>query len=168
MRNLVAELCILRQVSILGRPSKAPKIIEVMWHSPPIFQIKINIDGAARGSPGLADFGGIFHDHLGRVLGCFAGSLGITYALEAELQAVIHAIHLASQKVSGFWIRVIFQGARGGQAVRAEKCFGFALAKIIQSNLDLKAKVENRVKWPLTDSSLPSCCVCSTAGIKSV
>jgi ribonuclease HI len=69
-----------------------------MWHAPPIFQVKINTDGAARGSPGLAGFGGIFRDHLGRVLGCFAGSLGIAYALEAELQAVIHAIHLASQK----------------------------------------------------------------------
>lgn len=48
MRNSVAELCIMRWVGIIGRPSKAPKIIEVMWHAPPIFQVKINTDGVAQ------------------------------------------------------------------------------------------------------------------------
>ncbi|KAK9930542.1 hypothetical protein M0R45_027578 [Rubus argutus] len=105
MKNSVDDLCILRRIGILGRPSKAPKIIEVIWQSPSVFQVKINTDGAARGSPGLAGFGGIFRDHLGRVLGCFAGSLGTAYALEAELHAVVHAIHLASLKGwTSLWI----------------------------------------------------------------
>ncbi|KAK9911619.1 hypothetical protein M0R45_035515 [Rubus argutus] len=69
-----------------------------MFQTPSVFQVKINTDGAARGSPGLAGFGGIFRDHLGCVLGCFAESLGNAYALEAELHAVVHAIHLASLK----------------------------------------------------------------------
>nr|XP_004309966.2 PREDICTED: uncharacterized protein LOC101295881 [Fragaria vesca subsp. vesca] len=43
-------------------------------------------------------FGGIFRDHLGQVLCCFSGNLGIATALEAELQAVIHAIQMASQR----------------------------------------------------------------------
>lgn len=46
----------------------------------------------------MAGFGGIFRDHLGHVLDCLAGSLGLAYALEAELHAVIHAIHLESKK----------------------------------------------------------------------
>ncbi|KAL6144814.1 hypothetical protein ACLB2K_055504 [Fragaria x ananassa] len=98
MKNTVGELCILHRIGIKGRPSKAPKIVEVMWHVPFIYQVKLNTDGAARGSPGLAGFGGIFRDHLGQVLGCFSGNLGIANALEAELQAVIHAIQMASQR----------------------------------------------------------------------
>ena len=105
MKNSVDDLCILRRIGILGRPSKAPKIIEVRWQTPSIFQVKINTDGAARGSPGVVGFGGIFRDHLGHVLGCFAGSLGIAYALEVELHAVVHAIHLASLKGwNSLWI----------------------------------------------------------------
>ncbi|KAL6218685.1 hypothetical protein ACLB2K_011895 [Fragaria x ananassa] len=96
MKNTVGELCILHRIGIKGRPSKAPKIVEVMWHVPSNYQVKFNTDGAARGSPGLAGFGGIFQDHLGQVLGCFSGNLGIATALEAELQAVIHAIQMAS------------------------------------------------------------------------
>ncbi|KAL6205681.1 hypothetical protein ACLB2K_022935 [Fragaria x ananassa] len=92
MKNIVSELYILHRIGIKSRPSKAPKIIEVMWHVPSIYQVKLNTDGAARGSPGLAGFGGIFRDHLGQVLGCFSRNLGIAIALEAELQAVIHAI----------------------------------------------------------------------------
>ncbi|KAM5584986.1 hypothetical protein ABKV19_004393 [Rosa sericea] len=98
MKNTVTELCILHRIGIIGWPSKAPRIVEVMRHAPSIHQIKINTDGAARGSPSLAGFGAIFRDHLGRVLGCFAGNLGVTTALEAELRAVIHAIQLASHK----------------------------------------------------------------------
>ena len=52
------------------------------------------MDGAARGSPGLAGFGGIFRDHLGRVLGWFLGNLGFAIVLKAELQAVIHTIQM--------------------------------------------------------------------------
>ena len=105
MKNTITELCILHRIGIRGRPPKAPRIVEVMWHVPSISCIKINTDGAARGSPGLAGFGGIFRDHLGRVLGCFAGNLGLATALEAELQAVIHAIQIATCKGwTSLWI----------------------------------------------------------------
>ncbi|KAL6206763.1 hypothetical protein ACLB2K_024010 [Fragaria x ananassa] len=70
MKNTVGELCILHRIGIKGRPSKAPKIVEVMWHVPSIYQVKLNTDG----------------------------NLGIANALEAELQAVIHAIQMASQR----------------------------------------------------------------------
>ncbi|KAL6218793.1 hypothetical protein ACLB2K_012002 [Fragaria x ananassa] len=71
MKNTVGELCILHRIGIKGRPSKAPKIVEVMWHVPSIYQVKLNTNGAARGSPGLAGFGDIFRDHLGQVLVAF-------------------------------------------------------------------------------------------------
>ncbi|XP_062011846.1 uncharacterized protein LOC133728442 [Rosa rugosa] len=68
-------------------------------------QLKVNTDGAARGTLGLAGFGGIFRDHLGNCMGCFAGSMGIATALEAELQAIIHAVLIASGKGwTSLWI----------------------------------------------------------------
>jgi ribonuclease HI len=69
----------------------------VTWFTPHAFQVKVNTDGAACGFPGFAGFGGIFRDHPGRCLGCFAGSMGVATAVEAELQAIIHAVSMASQ-----------------------------------------------------------------------
>ncbi|KAL6145487.1 hypothetical protein ACLB2K_056173 [Fragaria x ananassa] len=98
MKNIVDELCILHRIGIRDKSSKAPKIVEVMWHVPSIYQVKLNTNGAARGSSGLAGFSGIFRDHLGQVLDCFSGNLGFATALEVELQAIIHAIQIASQR----------------------------------------------------------------------
>ncbi|XP_062024349.1 uncharacterized protein LOC133740388 [Rosa rugosa] len=98
MRNSVDELCIFSALRISGRASRSHQIREVNWHAPCAFQLKVNTDGAARGTPGLAGYGGIFRDHLGNCMGCFAGSLGIATALEAELQAIIHAVSIASGK----------------------------------------------------------------------
>ncbi|XP_062021345.1 uncharacterized protein LOC133737886 [Rosa rugosa] len=98
MRNSVDELCICSALGISSRASRTHQIREVNWHAPCVFQLKVNTDGAARGTPGLAGFGGIFRDHLGNCMGCFAGSMGIATALEAELQAIIHAVLIASGK----------------------------------------------------------------------
>ncbi|KAL6145338.1 hypothetical protein ACLB2K_056026 [Fragaria x ananassa] len=73
-------------------------IREVNWHAPNAFEFKVNTDGAARGTPGPAGYGGMFRDHLGNCMSCFAGSMGIATVLEAELQAIIHAISMASRK----------------------------------------------------------------------
>ena len=105
MRNSVDELCIFSALRISGRASRSHQIREVNWHAPCAFQLKVNTDGAARGTPGLAGYGGIFRDHLGNCMGCFAGSLGIATALEAELQAIIHAVSIASGKGwTSLWI----------------------------------------------------------------
>ncbi|KAL6144350.1 hypothetical protein ACLB2K_055044 [Fragaria x ananassa] len=98
MRNSVDELCILHALGMNGRTSKPHQIREVNWHAPNAFEFKVNTDGAARGSPGPAGYGGIFQDHWGNCMGCFAGSMGIATALEAELQAIIHAVSMASRK----------------------------------------------------------------------
>ncbi|KAM5549758.1 hypothetical protein ABKV19_000926 [Rosa sericea] len=105
MRNSVDELCIFSALGISGRASRTHQIREVNWHAPCAFQLKVNTDGAARGTPGLAGYGGIFRDHLGNCMGCFAGSMGIATALEAELQAIIHAVTIASGKGwTSLWI----------------------------------------------------------------
>ncbi|XP_061999298.1 uncharacterized protein LOC133716631 [Rosa rugosa] len=105
MRNSVDELCIFSALGISGRASRTHQIHEVNWLAPCAFQLKVNTDGAARGTPGLAGYGGIFRDHLGNFMGCFASSMGIATALEAELQAIIHAVTIASRKGwNSLWI----------------------------------------------------------------
>ena len=93
--NKIDELQILHSLRIVGRPSRAPRIIEVLWKFPSPGWIKVNTDGAAFGSPGLAGSAGVFRNCRGFIRGCFALPIGIAYAFEAELVAAIHAINYA-------------------------------------------------------------------------
>lgn len=65
----------------------------MIWLPPPISWIKVNTDDA-----GLAGLRGIFRDHFGNCLGCFASSLGHASSLEAKLHALIHAMDLAGER----------------------------------------------------------------------
>lgn len=60
--------------------------------------IKVNTDGAAKGSPGHAGGGAIFRDKIGAVLGCFAEYYGVTDSFSAELFAAMSAIYIAVEK----------------------------------------------------------------------
>ncbi|PON49250.1 Ribonuclease H [Parasponia andersonii] len=95
IRNSLKELGILKCLNIKLKPSKAPKIVEVFWQVPLVGWLKINIDGAAYGCPGLAGYGGIFRISRGFFKRGFAISISKAYAFEAELAAVIHAIFYA-------------------------------------------------------------------------
>lgn len=57
--------------------------------------IKVNIDCTAHGASGLVELQGIIRDHFSSCLGSFAASIGISYSLEVEWHAVIHAMDLA-------------------------------------------------------------------------
>lgn len=72
MNNRIEDLLIFRQVRVSGRPRKTPKIHPVSWLLPSAGWIKINIDGAERGAPGIAGGGGIFCTSRGFVKCCFA------------------------------------------------------------------------------------------------
>ncbi|KAK3184210.1 hypothetical protein Dsin_031496 [Dipteronia sinensis] len=76
-------------------PSKAPRILEVNWRPPPPGCLKVNTDGAAFGSPGLAGCAGVFRTCRGFVKGCFAIPLGVCFAFKVELVAAVHAIDYA-------------------------------------------------------------------------
>lgn len=92
MFSSVTELTILKSLRVTGHPGKALTILQVDWRPPPCGWIKVNTDGAARGTPGHAGGGGIFRDRSGAILGCFAAYYGITCALEAEISAAMFAI----------------------------------------------------------------------------
>ncbi|PNX85213.1 ribonuclease H [Trifolium pratense] len=55
--------------------STPPLIKEVLWQPPLINWIKCNIDGAAKGSLGIASCGGVFRDHTAALYYFFAEPL---------------------------------------------------------------------------------------------
>ncbi|XP_019460146.1 PREDICTED: uncharacterized protein LOC109359906 [Lupinus angustifolius] len=66
--NSISDFALLRLLQVRINYSKAPKIIEVIWLPPAQATVKINTDGAARGSPGPSAGGGIFRNHEGQTL----------------------------------------------------------------------------------------------------
>jgi len=68
--------------------------------------VKINIDGAARGSPGLATSGGIFHRSMGEFIGGFFAFLDVQTNLVYEFCGVIHAIEQALKMgFTSLWLK---------------------------------------------------------------
>ncbi|XP_055962061.1 uncharacterized protein LOC130015619 [Mercurialis annua] len=118
-RNSQSELHVLKLLNIKRYIPKAPCIIEVSWKPPPSNWMKVNTDGAALGAPGLAGAGGIFRNYRGFVQRCFAIPLGICFAYEAEMVAVIYAIQEAWRVGwNNIWIEcdslVIVNAIKGG------------------------------------------------------
>ncbi|KAK3192975.1 hypothetical protein Dsin_024285 [Dipteronia sinensis] len=95
MKNSVDELQTLHRLYVSGRPSKAPRILEVNWRPSSPGCLKVSTDGAAFGSPDLAGYAGVFRTCRGFVKGCFAIPLGVCFAFEAELAAAVHTIDYA-------------------------------------------------------------------------
>ena len=109
MANQVDELAILHTLHISCHPSKAPRIIEVLWKPPTLGRIKVNTDDAAFGCLGLAVFGGIFRNCRGFVHGCFVIPIGLAFAFEAKLVATIQAISFAyDRNWKKLWLEIGF------------------------------------------------------------
>ncbi|KAK2655634.1 hypothetical protein Ddye_008686 [Dipteronia dyeriana] len=94
-KNSVDELQILQRLHVSGRPSKAPRILEVNCRPPPSGCLKVNTDGAAFGNPSLAGCAGVFRTCRSFIKGCFAIPLGVCFAFEAEFAAAVYAIDYA-------------------------------------------------------------------------
>lgn len=74
-------------------------MIQVSWQQAICGWIKVNTDGATRGSPGgYASCGGILRDKSTATLGCFSKYLGISYAFHADLVAAMMAIEMTFQR----------------------------------------------------------------------
>ncbi|GMI75617.1 hypothetical protein like AT5G65005 [Hibiscus trionum] len=72
----------------------------VFWQPPVTGVLKFNVDGAARGKPGPAGFGGVMRDGESRIMGLFSGPLGVMDSNEAEVRAIAFALSLV---VGGSW-----------------------------------------------------------------
>ena len=71
------------------------------WQPPPHGFLKINIDGASKGNPGMAGFGGvirdekgcikdIFHSHLGKATNNMAELMALEQCLEILMESNLH------------------------------------------------------------------------------
>lgn len=72
-----------------GRCLKEEK--EDLWSSP-IRVLAFNVDGAARGKPGLAGIGSVLRNHKKDVLHVFSKHVGIRGSSEAEVLAILEAL----------------------------------------------------------------------------
>ncbi|XP_019435167.1 PREDICTED: uncharacterized protein LOC109341679 [Lupinus angustifolius] len=98
VRSSMNEFSILKAFNVTCHCNKAPSILEVTWNLPASGWVKINSDGAAKGSPGHAGGGAIFRGTFGSCLGCFASYFNIQDSLYPEVLAAILAIQIASSK----------------------------------------------------------------------
>ena len=81
-------------MAILG-PKHIQSTIEINWRTPPRGWIKININGASKGNPGLAGCGGIIHDEEARWIGGFTCNLGICGPFMAKMWGSFYGLKLA-------------------------------------------------------------------------
>jgi len=111
----MTDFIILKKFNVTVHPSKAPKIIEVLWN-PSTFQwIKCNTDGSANSTTSAC--GGIFRDKDSNFLMCFAQNTGQGTTFHAELCGAMKAIELAHlYKWKYLWLEV--DSALVAQAIR--------------------------------------------------
>ena len=72
-----------------------PRLSE--WNPPPLGMLKFNVDGSARGSPGISGVGGVLRDASSTVMGFFSMNTGISFAYEAEIKAILQALIFCQQ-----------------------------------------------------------------------
>ncbi|OMO58103.1 hypothetical protein CCACVL1_25585 [Corchorus capsularis] len=70
---------------------KSKEAVQASWKKPDFGVLKFNVDGAAKGKPGLAGICGILRNHQGNTLAKFSKSIGIAESNEAELLAIKEA-----------------------------------------------------------------------------
>jgi len=78
-----------------------------VWSPPSTGFIKLNFDGASKGNPGPAGYGGIFRNHLGHAIMSFHGFIGQDTNNGAELEGLIHGLILALQNN---WFPLVIEG----------------------------------------------------------
>ena len=62
-------------------------------NAPPAGSFKLNIDGAAKGNPGPAGYGGVIRNSKGSILSLFWGSIGSNTNNMAELEGLINGLN---------------------------------------------------------------------------
>ncbi|KAK2381212.1 hypothetical protein QL285_068838 [Trifolium repens] len=91
----IRDFILLKNFNVCIHALAVPILKEVLWIPPLNHWLKCNVDGAAKGNPGLAGCGGVFRDHRAEFVYGFAEPLGNSSSIQAELFAVIFAIDVA-------------------------------------------------------------------------
>eukprot|EP00253_Pinus_taeda_P013273 PITA_13273 len=69
-------------------PAKSSNIKKGKWNAPPKHSYKLNFDGASKGNPGIAGFGGILRNHEGTPMQIYFGNIGWDTNNSAELEVL--------------------------------------------------------------------------------
>ena len=85
----------LPQSMISKRQSQSHTINKSAWLPPLQHSFKLNFDGASKGNPGTAGFGGIFRNHKGDSLLIFYGNIGWDTNNSAELEGLWQGLLLS-------------------------------------------------------------------------
>ena len=105
MCNDIFDFNVLKFFDIHTRSGKVLRPFPVRWEFLLPCWVKINSDGVARGSPGLATRGGIFRGSMRKFIGGFSAFLDVQTALVAEFYGVIHAIEEAqNMDLTNLWL----------------------------------------------------------------
>jgi len=94
-KSLLADVTFLNSFSITPNYRQRGQIISVICKTPTHPWVKVNADGSLLG--GHASCGGIFRDHKGSFLSCFASNLGQLSFLEAEIHGFLLAMEYVAQ-----------------------------------------------------------------------
>lgn len=70
----------------------------LIWSPPASNSYKLNFDGAAKGNPGLAGYGGVFRNKLGTVLHIYHGTIGKDTNNTAKFEGLWKGICIAEHK----------------------------------------------------------------------
>ncbi|KAK3212280.1 hypothetical protein Dsin_016986 [Dipteronia sinensis] len=71
------------------------------WRPPTGDLLKFNVDGSAKGSPGLAGIGGVMRDSSGKVLCLFSISLGSQDSITADIMVMHKVVEIVLS--NNFW-----------------------------------------------------------------
>lgn len=74
-------------------PQQGHKVRNASWTLPNAGILKVNVDGAARGSPGICGIGGILRNAKNEIRGFFSKNTGVGFAFEAEVTAIFRLCH---------------------------------------------------------------------------
>jgi len=68
------------------------------WNAPPTNSYKLNFDGASKGNPGPARYGGIIRNHNGNTLQIYFGNIGWDTNNSAELEGLWQGLLVARRQ----------------------------------------------------------------------
>lgn len=104
----MANFSFLKHLGITVRLGKNIQTLDVLWSSPLLGWMKVNVDGASKGNTRLAGCGGIFRDSFANHIVNFSSFLGNEDSDFGEVFAIIIALELAMEKnFDKVWIETI-------------------------------------------------------------